>query len=105
MTPHAIASMQMPIGQQNNIEAMKERLELTMHMYSWVQLVLFSKLAPFGTGRNLAQSMPGPVEAQFQAMAAQRNMSANDVTRPGCCEQEPDPPSFDEVESDDVHDR
>ncbi|MGI9288587.1 MAG: carbon-nitrogen hydrolase family protein [Pseudomonadales bacterium] len=74
MTPFAIAGIQMPIGQQNNIEAMKERLELTMHMYPWVQLVLFSELAPFGTGREFAQSMPGPAEAQFQAMAAQHGI-------------------------------
>lgn len=74
MTPFAIAGIQMPIGQQNNIEAMKERLDLAMHLYPWVQLVLFSELAPFGTGREFAQSMPGPAEAQFQAMAAQHGI-------------------------------
>jgi len=70
MTPFAIAGIQMHIGPCNNIKAMQERLEQTMHMYPWVQLVLFSELAPFGTGREFVQATPGPVEEQFQAMAA-----------------------------------
>ena len=58
MTPFAIAGIQMPIGRHDNIKAMQERLERTMHTYPWVQLVLFSELAPFGTGREFAQAMP-----------------------------------------------
>jgi predicted amidohydrolase len=50
---------------------METRLELTMQKYPWVQLVLFSELAPFGTSPKFAQTMPGPAEEQFQAMAAQ----------------------------------
>jgi predicted amidohydrolase len=71
MTPFAIAGVQMPIIQGNNIDAMKERLDLTMHMYPWVQMVLFSELAPFGSGRHFAEPMPGPTEEIFQTWAAE----------------------------------
>ena len=74
MTPFAIAGIQMHIGRQNNIKVMQDRLEQTMHMYPWVQLVLFSELAPFGTGREFVQVMPGPMEEQFQAMAVQHGI-------------------------------
>ena len=58
MTPFAIAGIQMHIGQQDNIAAMEARLDLTMSMYPWVQMVLFSELAPFGTDRKFAQPRP-----------------------------------------------
>jgi hypothetical protein len=65
MTPFAIAGIQMPIIQGNNIDAMKERLDLTLHMYPWVQMVLFSELAPFGSGRHFAEPMPGPIQTDI----------------------------------------
>jgi len=74
MTPFSIAGIQMHLGQHDNIKAMKASLERTMHTYPWVQLVLFSELAPFGTGREFAQSMPGPAEEQFQAMATKHGI-------------------------------
>jgi deaminated glutathione amidase len=74
MTPFAIAGIQMHIGQQDNIAAMEERLDLTMSMYPWVQMVLFSELAPFGTNRKFAQPRPGPAEQRFQAMAARHGI-------------------------------
>ncbi len=69
MTPFAIAGIQMHIGQQNNIKAMGERIDLLMHLYPWVQMVLFSELAPFGPRADCAQALPGPAEKAFQEMA------------------------------------
>ena len=74
MTPFAIAGIQMRIAQQDNISAMQERLELTMSLYPWVQMVVFSELAPYGTNRNYAESRPGPAEERFQAMAARHGI-------------------------------
>ncbi len=70
MTHFAIAGIQMQVEQQDNIGAMEQRLQRTMDMYPWVQMVLFSELAPFGSGRQYAEPRPGPAEERFQAMAA-----------------------------------
>ncbi|MCZ6831338.1 MAG: carbon-nitrogen hydrolase family protein [Gammaproteobacteria bacterium] len=70
MTHFAIAGIQMQVEQQDNIGAMEQRLQQTMDMYPWVQMVLFSELAPFGSGRQYAEPRPGPAEERFQAMAA-----------------------------------
>ena len=69
MTPFAIAGIQMPITTQDNIKAMGQRLDLLMHLYPWVQMVMFSELAPFGPVLTNAQKLPGAAEEEFQGMA------------------------------------
>lgn len=69
MTPFAIAGIQMYIASHKNIEAMEHRLDLLMHLYPWVQMVMFSELAPFGPLHEYAQRLPGPAEEAFQEMA------------------------------------
>ena len=70
MIPFAIAGIQMNLAHGSNIEAMRQRLDLTMHLYPWVQMVLFSELAVHGPMLHYAQPLPGNAEAEFQAMAA-----------------------------------
>ena len=48
MTPYAIAGIQMYLKNASNLEAMKTHMEITMHHYPWVNMVLFSELACFG---------------------------------------------------------
>jgi len=74
MMPFAIAGIQMHLGYQNNIVAMKQRLDALMHIYPWVRMVIFSELAPFGPGHEFAQALPGPAEKQFQEMAIQHGI-------------------------------
>jgi predicted amidohydrolase len=69
MTPFAIAGIQMPITTNNNIAAMRHRLELVLHLYPWVQMVMYSELAVSGPLLPNAQSLPGPMEEEFQQMA------------------------------------
>ncbi len=69
MTPFAIAGIQMHLGHGSNIDAMRQRLDLTMHLFPWVQMVLFSELACFGPLLQHAQPLPGMAEEQFQEMA------------------------------------
>jgi len=70
VTPFAIAGIQMYLGHGSNIEAMRHRVDLTMHLYPWVQMVVFSELACFGPLLQHAQPLPGAAEEAFQAMAA-----------------------------------
>jgi len=74
MTPFAIAGVQMHVTTQNNLDAMAHRLDLLMHLYPWVQMVLFSELACFGPLLQHAQPLPGSAEKALQAMAARHRV-------------------------------
>ena len=70
MTPFAIAGIQMQVhAGRNNIEAMGQRLAVLMARFPWVQMVVFSELAPFGPLLGNAQELPGPAEDAFRALA------------------------------------
>ena len=69
MQPFAIAGIQMYLGHGSNVEAMRHRVDLTMHLYPWVQMVMFSELAVFGPMLQHAQPLPGTVEEAFRVMA------------------------------------
>ena len=70
MTPFAIAGMQLNLSAvHDNVGYMRSRLDLLMHIYPWVQMVLFSELAAFGPSIKRAQRLPGPAEEEFREMA------------------------------------
>src|SRR5436190_6936759 len=69
MTPFAIAGVQMYLNHGSNIEAMRNRVDVTMHLYPWVQMVMFSELACYGPLLQYAQPLPGLAEEAFQEMA------------------------------------
>lgn len=75
MTPFAIAGVQMHVGAlQENISAMRHRLDLTIARFPWVQMVMFSELAPFGPLTTHAQEDMASFEAVFQEMAARHGV-------------------------------
>lgn len=69
MTHFAIAGIQMYLGHGSNLDAMRHRLDLTMHLYPWVQMVMFSELACFGPLLQHAQPLPGTAEEELRTMA------------------------------------
>ncbi len=70
MVPFAIAGMQIPIGTGiDNTPAMRAMLDILMHRFPWVQMVMFSELAAFGPLPGHAQPPGGPVETAFREMA------------------------------------
>jgi predicted amidohydrolase len=71
MTPFAIAGLQLNLsGTADNLPHMRARLDYTMSLFPWVQMVMFSELAAFGPLTTRAQPLPGPAERAFQEMAA-----------------------------------
>jgi predicted amidohydrolase len=75
MTPFAIAGIQMPISAlQSNVEAMLHRLDLVMARFPWVQMVLFSELAPFGPLTETAKAFPNDAEQAFSEAAARHGI-------------------------------
>jgi len=69
MTPFAIAGIQMFLGHGSNVDAIRQRIALTMHLYPWVQMVTLSELAVFGPMLHHAQPLPGGIEEEFRTIA------------------------------------
>jgi predicted amidohydrolase len=70
-----IAGVQMVVGATPaNIETMRERLDGLMKRFPWVEMVLFSELAPCGPRLEYAREFPNSFEEQFQELAAQHRL-------------------------------
>lgn len=69
MSRFSIAGIQMHITTHNNIAEMRKRMEILFHLYPWVQMVVFSELAPHGPAKTAAEPMGGPIEEQLAELA------------------------------------
>ena len=75
MVPFAIAGIQMTVSAtQSNLAAMTQRVDVLMHRFPWVQMVLFSELCVLGPLRSTAQPLPGPTEQAFCELAARHGI-------------------------------
>ena len=75
MKPFAIAGMQQSLSAVNeNVTRMLQRLDTLMAVYPWVQMVVFSELAPFGPLTKHAKPLPNPTEDAFRAAAARHGI-------------------------------
>ena len=75
MTPFAIAGVQMHVsGLSENVTAMRHRIDVLMGIYPWVQMIVFSELAPFGPLPEHAQSLPNATEEAFQEAASRHGI-------------------------------
>ncbi len=71
MTPFTIAGIQMKISAtHSNLEMMKTKLDICMHLYPSVQMVVFSELCAYGPLTYYAQEFPGVFEKEMQELAA-----------------------------------
>ena len=70
MKPFAIAGMQLELSAiHENVTHMGHRLDVLMSVYPWVQMVVFSELAPFGPLIKNAQPFPNETEELFREWA------------------------------------
>jgi len=70
LKPFAIAGMQLDLSAlHENVTQMGQRLDVLMSIYPWVQMVVFSELAPFGPLIANAQVLPNPTEDHFRTWA------------------------------------
>lgn len=74
MTKFAIGGIQMHLGTQDNLTEMKRRLAILMHIYPWVEMVLFSELCHSGPNPASAQAAGGDFEQACQEMARKYNI-------------------------------
>ena len=70
MKPFAIAGMQLELSAvTENVTLMGQRLDVLMSVYPWVQMVVFSELAPVGPLIANAQPVPNATEETFKGWA------------------------------------
>ncbi|MEM8836346.1 MAG: carbon-nitrogen hydrolase family protein [Planctomycetota bacterium] len=75
MRPFAIAGLQLNVsGRQSNLDHICDRIEMLMHLYPWVQMVLVSELATFGGWTGNALPVPNDVEHRYQRLAAKHGV-------------------------------
>ena len=75
MKPFAIAGIQMKVSAVvPNVEMMKLKLDITMNLYPWVEMVVFSELCAYGPLLHYAQEVPGFFEQEMQAAAKKHNV-------------------------------
>ncbi|WP_107038189.1 carbon-nitrogen hydrolase family protein [Brumimicrobium mesophilum] len=72
MKPFAIAGIQMKVSAvASNVEMMKLKIDITMNLYPWIEMIMFSELCAFGPLTHHAQEFPNNFEAEMQAKAKQ----------------------------------
>ncbi|RMA58982.1 carbon-nitrogen hydrolase family protein [Ulvibacter antarcticus] len=70
MKPFAIAGIQMKVSAiTSNVEMMKLKIDITMNLYPWIEMIVFSELCAFGPLTHAAQFIPNNFEAEMQAKA------------------------------------
>lgn len=70
MKPFAIAGIQMKVSAVTpNVELMKLKINITMNLYPWVEMIVFSELCAFGPLTYTARELPCNFEEEMQAMA------------------------------------
>lgn len=75
MRPFAIAGLQLNVsGRRSNLEHITDRIEMVMHLYPWVQMVVVSELATFGGWTGNAIALPGEIEQHYQKLAARHGI-------------------------------
>ncbi|MEZ6234629.1 MAG: carbon-nitrogen hydrolase family protein [Phycisphaerales bacterium] len=75
MRPFAIAGLQLKVsGRRSNLAHLCDRIEMLMHLYPWVQMVMLSELATFGGWTGHAAELPNEVEATYRELAARHRI-------------------------------
>src|SRR5262245_60503047 len=74
MTPFAIAGLQLELPAEDNLARIAARIDATLDTFPWVQLILLSELATFGSSTAYAQPLPGPAEDAYRALAAKHKI-------------------------------
>ena len=62
MSQIAIAGLQLELTQGDNLATIEKEIISTMARFPWLKMLVIGELAPFGSGKDFAQPLPGPAE-------------------------------------------
>jgi len=69
MSLFSIAALQVELPYGDNRDRLEKETASVMARFPWVQMVVFPELCSFGPGVSFAETVPGPTEARYQALA------------------------------------
>ena len=69
MTTFSIAGLQLTGQPGDNSSSMLEEIDKVMIRFPWIEMIVMPELTACGADRSLAESLPGPTEARFRAIA------------------------------------
>lgn len=75
MNTFSIAGIQMRVSAVTpNVEMMKLKIDITMNLYPWIEMIMFSELCAYGPLTYTAQEIPNNFEEEMKAMAKKYNI-------------------------------
>lgn len=69
MKPFSIAGLQLALSNGDNRDQIERAIADGVRRFPWVQMVVLPELASFGTTLGAAESLPGPTEERYCALA------------------------------------
>jgi deaminated glutathione amidase len=69
MKHFSIAGLQLALAPADNRDRIAGEVASVARRFPWVQMVVLPELASFGTALGPAETLPGPTEARYQALA------------------------------------
>jgi len=74
MSLFSIAALQVGLPHGDNRDRLEKETARVRARFPWVQMVVFPELCSFGPGLSFAETMPGPTEARYQALAKKHSI-------------------------------
>jgi deaminated glutathione amidase len=74
MTSFAVASVQLQARVGDNLGAMARQIAVVAKRFPWVDMIMFGELCAYGPSLGSAESMPGPTEEHFCALARKHDV-------------------------------
>ena len=69
MSFFSIAALQVELPYGDNRDRLEKETARVLARFPWVQMVVLPELCSFGPGVSFAETMPGPTETRYQALA------------------------------------
>lgn len=69
MPPFSIAALQVDLPSGDNRDRLEQDTARVLARFPWVSMVVFPELCSFGPKLSFAETMPGPTENRYQALA------------------------------------
>ncbi len=69
MRRFGLAALQLELGPGNNIETIAAEIASARRRFPWIDMVLLAELATYGVSLERAETLPGPTEERYCALA------------------------------------
>jgi predicted amidohydrolase len=74
MSLFSIAALQVDLPYGDNRDRLEKETARVLARFPWVQMVVFPELCSFGPSLSFAETMPGPTESRYQALAKKHHV-------------------------------